>query len=38
MSDPDVTNILLIGSDERESVDTARSDAMIVLVHQRNAP
>ena len=31
MSDPDVTNILLIGSDERESVDTARSDAMIVL-------
>ena len=31
MHDPDVLNVLLIGSDERGSVDTARSDAMIVL-------
>lgn len=36
MHDPDVMNILLIGSDERGSVDTARSDAMIVLSINQN--
>ena len=32
----DVMNVLLIGSDERGSVDTARSDAMIVLSVNEN--
>lgn len=36
MHDPDVMNVLLIGSDEREGVDTARSDAMIVLSVNQN--
>lgn len=36
MHDPDVMNVLLIGSDERGSVDTARSDAMIVLSVNEN--
>lgn len=36
MHDPDVMNVLLIGSDERGSVDTARSDAMIVLSINQN--
>lgn len=36
MHDSDVMNVLLIGSDERGSVDTARSDAMIVLSVNEN--